>query len=709
MEEIGIDIGPMNVRLENIHANTSPANYVSFLQESHRSGNRSDRDSIHSVSSMRSVMSGMSSLWSGFGLRSTNNVAKTEKAKAQFVTDLKYLYSAFTKIPCLRLSPDHNAHLISGYEEFPFDTAVPLLAFKNVSSLEVSDVDFRQFYGWDRLADQLRSLTVKRAHLNDLSELLTSIVLDDMDKRRRRSSRSHMSAPLLWPGNPSSRVNEASRTLSHPGSPTVEDKMGHSTSPKNNLQMLDGIGHRRSPTKPRNKSSSPTRPGSSSRSETTTRYLRGAPQRVKRSGSASSNSSSHSSEHYRSGSSSNFLSLNRLPVSKWLQLRHLSVADNSLTSISTSCLAPLVGTLTSLDLSSNLFTEIPEAVASLSMLKAFNMSNCMLENLHTLVAKPFPAITVLSLRANRLISLGGIELLGSLERFDVRDNKITDPFEFARLTGNIGFRELWVARNPFANKYGPYRIMIFNLFRNASGFAEDVIIDSSGPGYHEKRHLRERITEGYSDLLAAQRQAPPAHVTSGSAQQGDRSMLDPTPIASHNPVSSSDRPEQYCSASPQEVMVGTGRRKKGLRRRIVDLAHEPISPVDPTSNPSRTLHEARSDRPSGAHNESSGAQEDGASSSPAANAGTSPRRPSQSSPTRSSAHGQSLATEIQHQNSDGEMYRQKIEALKREVGSNWLSVLTESQTQNGRAPAIPPTSFPPHDGIPMAMSNGTSS
>ncbi|SLM34439.1 hypothetical protein LPUS_03195 [Lasallia pustulata] len=197
VEELGIAIGPMNVRLENIHADNSPANYVSFLSQSQRSKGRSDRDSIHSVSSVRSVMSGMSTLWSNLGMGSSGNAARAEKAKAQMVADLKYLYSAFTKVPCLRLSPDRRARLIRGYEEFPFDTAVPLLAFKNLSALEICDVDFRQFFGWDRLAEQLRSLTVKRANLEDPTDLLVGIVLDDMDKRRRRSTKAQYS-----PGTP---------------------------------------------------------------------------------------------------------------------------------------------------------------------------------------------------------------------------------------------------------------------------------------------------------------------------------------------------------------------------------------------------------------------------------------------------------------------------------------------------------------------------
>ena len=228
---MGIPVGPLNVRLENIHADASPANYISFLSQSQRSQGRSDRDSIHSTSSVRSVISSMSNVWSGLGLGSSTSAAKTEKAKVQLMIDLKYLYSAFTKIPCLRLSPDRRARLIRGYEEFPFDTAVPLLAFKNVSALEICDVDFRQFFGWDKMAEQLRSLTVKRSSVGDPTDLFVNIVLDDMDKRRRRSSRNH----LPWPASPSSRFSDAGRPDSNPSSPVIDDKLGQS--PRKSLHL----------------------------------------------------------------------------------------------------------------------------------------------------------------------------------------------------------------------------------------------------------------------------------------------------------------------------------------------------------------------------------------------------------------------------------------------------------------------------------------
>jgi hypothetical protein len=54
----------------------------------------------------------------------------------------------------------------------------------------ICHVDFRQFYSWDRIADQLRSLTLKD---EDPTDLLVNIVLDGMDKRRRRWPRFSIS------------------------------------------------------------------------------------------------------------------------------------------------------------------------------------------------------------------------------------------------------------------------------------------------------------------------------------------------------------------------------------------------------------------------------------------------------------------------------------------------------------------------------------
>ncbi|RAO69129.1 uncharacterized protein BHQ10_005141 [Talaromyces amestolkiae] len=566
-EDLSIAVGSMNVRLENIH-NDSSSSYVSFLNQPRRT--RGDRDSIHSVSSVRSVMSGMSAVWSSFGLGSKDSVTKSEKAKAALDADLKYLYSAFTKIPCLRLAPDRRARLIRGYEEFPLDTAVPLHAFKNLSALEIIDIDYRSFYGWDRLSEQLRTLTLKRANINDPTDLLTKIVLDDVDKRRRRPSKSYPSpipgGSMATTPQPVYKYDDASSTsnthkpVSAPGSPSLSNNLATSTSPKS-IPMIRGgsegeRGHRRTG------SYSPTRPQTSSRQHTQNRHSRGhSINKVARSSSGSSNSSEVSLHGNRS--SSNLLA-GVLPPTKWRFLRHLGLADNSLTTLPSDCFMPVANTLHSLDLSSNLFAEIPDSLPSLVALRALNLSNCMINSLRSIAKNPLPAITALNLRGNRLSSLAGIERLLSLERLDLRDNNLTDPTEIARLTGLPEIREIWVSGNPFTKTHSNYRVTIFNLFRRTPGFTEDIIIDASGPGYSERKQLVDRVAEPESAPVVRPVELEPAKTVSKV----------PAPVRQELLSQDITTAAAVAAATEATGTAGTTHRKRGNRRRIVDLSRE---------------------------------------------------------------------------------------------------------------------------------------
>jgi hypothetical protein len=558
-EDLQIPVGPMNVRLENIHTDASPTNYVSFLGSAQRNKTKtSDRDSVHSVSSVRSVMSGMSSLWSSLRIGS-NSEAKAEKQKAQLQEDLRYLYSAFTKIPCLRLSPDHKARLIAGYEEFPFDTAVPLFAFKNVTALEIHDVDFRQFYGWDRLAENLRSLTVKRAGVDDPADLLINIVLDDIDKRRRRSAKTHQPSATPWSTASPSKHTQMARSESPPLSPTATGKQ--STSPRGAAAAA-----RENPSRAgqRQRSTSPSRPQSSRHgsSHVYGRSTASAPNIRRSSGSSSSSVRSTTPR----GSSSNLLSLGWFPATKWRFLRHLSLADNALTNISAASLAPLTNTLQSLDLSSNLFAEIPDSLASLTCLRALNLSNCMIDGLQSLGRFPLPAITTLNLRSNRLSSLAGVERLLSLERVDFRDNRLTDPTEVARLTGVPDISDIYVNRNPFCKTHATYRVTIFNLFRKTPGYTEDIVIDSVGPSSAEKKQLVDRVPETRGVPIVK----PPPEDDTQSAYVPPRVVK-----AVDTPYDTSELLKR--TGSLQRTKSGPSgqdsqRKKKGPKRRIVELS-----------------------------------------------------------------------------------------------------------------------------------------
>ncbi|KAI8626939.1 hypothetical protein F5Y19DRAFT_195405 [Xylariaceae sp. FL1651] len=710
-EDLGIDVGPMKVRLENLHDSTTSANYVSFLSPSQRTKSRgSDAVSIRSVSSIRSVMSGMSALWNSFGIGSSIAAARNEKQKAAVQVDLKYLYSAFTKIPCLRLAPDWRAKLIRGYEEFPFDSAVPLYVFKNLQALEICSIDFRQFFGWDRLAEQVRSLTLKNASIEDPADILIDIVLDDMDKRRRRSAKAqttptdayaHASSPKrsptatelhrsgLIPTTPERRNTVADLNIGSLGNESVES-LSPDGSRRPSVARIETEEPRYAQQFVRPRSHSPRRPASSRHHSTNPRGAH----KVKRSGSGSSHSSLSDSWHNPRNSASNLLTAGILPPSKWRFLKHLSLADNSLTVVTATSLAPLANTLNSLDLSMNLFTQIPDSLATLTALRALNLSHCMIDSLHSLLRNPLPAISALNLRSNRLSSIAGIEKLFPLERLDLRDNRLADPVELARLTGIPDIREIWVEGNPFTRTHRDYRIIIFNLFRETPGFTEDIIIDASGPTHAEKKYLVDRVA-----IPAAVPVVKPTISEIPAVDVSKPTIIHDSPrqpalLRKERPV----RPTPKAVTS--EVNTSSTRRRRTPKRRIVDLAtndrdaltsSQPtnaegfaskarIASASPQDNYRISQPPERLDVPVRILGE--------LTPSTTLNPPEVPRidtncvsKPTTPSTIQEPRHPWSDA---QDWNASGEIYRQKIEALRDKVGNGYLSVLNEENWDPSR-------------------------
>jgi Leucine rich repeat len=668
-QELGVAVGPMDIRVENIHSDASPANYVSFLNQAQRRKLRSsDRDSIHSVSSIRSVMSTMSSLWSRLGLLSKSE-SKLEKQKAAVLDDLKYLYSAFTKVPCLRLSPDHKAPLIAGFEEFPFDSAVPLLAFKNVTVLEISDIDFRQFYGWDRMADQLRSLTLKRAGVDDPTDILVNVVLDDMDKRRRRSAKVPPSPILPWSA-PSPVLRQADLVRS------TSD-----ASPPPRPLSLGSTGALMSATKNSNvrrRSVSPPRPCSSRHGSSQSHSRSVTP--VLRRSSASSGSTDRGNTPR--GSSSNLLSLGFIPASKWRFLRQLSLADNSLTNITAQSLATVAGTLQYLDLSSNLFKEVPDCLSSLISLRALNLSHCMIDSLHSLSKSPLPAITTLNLRGNRLASIAGIERLLSLERIDLRENRLTDPTELARLTGIPGMLEVYVNRNPFVKTHPSYRVTIFNLFRSSPGYADDISIDHQHPSYSERKQLVDRAPE---------RQAVP--VVKAQVEFAGVESLRPVSVATETPILYDAFYDKVEGTGHHRKRSEHGRnsqrRKKSSRRRIVPIAQEDVTEtVGITTEPTSYLPK---------ESVASVATDD---STYGGSIDITPTKAASEDAVLGMIdtieEGEITATAVKSETdsksaTEGEIYKRRIEELRSDFGNSWLSALTDERWEAGQQ--SPATAF----------------
>jgi len=381
------------------------------------------------------------------------------------------------------------------------------------------------------------------------------------------------------------------------------------------------------------------------------------------------------------------MTLGQLHASKWRFLRHLSLADNGLTFITPSSLIPLASTLHSLDLSDNLFSEIPDSLSSLTNLRALNLSNCMINSLHSLSRNPLPAITVLNLRSNRLLSLAGIERLFSLEKVDLRDNKLADPTELARLTRIPDMQDVFVHKNPFVRTHTNYRVTIFNLFRSSPGYVEDISIDSTGPTYNERKSLVDRVPE-LEGLPIVRTHLPqePEHTSA----EASRTMPPP-------PRPTADSSAQARNSESKSDNT-TQRRKKAPRRRIVELSEQdPASPPPTAQLEPSTAQMEDALTPGQPVTESNGEQTVYHTAQSNLNVPRAPPISTRSiSPSPARPEPPDLVSdddipvrEPEDLGITSDTYRQKIEALKNDYGSNWLTALGEDKadrrkTQQGR-------------------------
>jgi Leucine-rich repeat (LRR) protein len=173
LEGIGIDIGTLDVKVD------SPSRPMSFVNIFAGP----DRSDALSLSSIRSSFSAVSALSLGGSFWSSSPPVSVG-------TELKYIYSSFTKLPALSLSAPGRKMIKELAAEPPNENALPLDAFKNLQSLECADIDPRMLLGWDRLAESLRSLTIKRSGVEDVSDVFIGAVVDDQARREGCSTRA---------------------------------------------------------------------------------------------------------------------------------------------------------------------------------------------------------------------------------------------------------------------------------------------------------------------------------------------------------------------------------------------------------------------------------------------------------------------------------------------------------------------------------------
>jgi hypothetical protein len=282
----------------------------------------------------------------------------------------------------------------------------------------------------------------------------------------------------------------------------------------------------------------------------------------------------------------------------------------------------------------------------------------------------------------------------------MRDNKINDPTELARLTGIPDLREIWILGNAFTRTHSNYRITIFNLFRKTPGYTEDILIDSYGPGYTERRGLIDRVAERASVPVVK----PITHY-SHSAVEVNRPVIE-YPNPREPSVIRKERPSPVTTLS-EVNMTSTGRRRRVPKRRIVDLSTTDTSPSKTKPAVGLSTDEAipgvaglddrfgiRTDpsyQTASSHVPSEPRNTQSQQDVTRIDTSTVPRLP----PIESLTYGHPVikapsSNDPQDWNISGDIYRKKIEALRNEVGNGWLSVLSEEgwETQRNTQPGM---------------------
>ncbi|KAG9316586.1 hypothetical protein JVU11DRAFT_2639 [Chiua virens] len=233
IESLGIDVGSLDVTVNNP---SKPMHYTHI-----DIGSAVDKSETLSLASFRSSLSAVSglSLSSGWWGRPEQQSIDAE---------LKYIYSSFTKIPALQLKSPGPKVIAELKDEPPNQSALPLDAFKNLRSLSTVDIDPRMLLGWDRISESIRSLTIKRSGLEDVTDIFVGAVLDDQarrdgllkDQRLRQIPRRQPSwANTPLPASVPEDVEEATPIPDHPSIPSPSALSPHKWGFLRHLSLAD--------------------------------------------------------------------------------------------------------------------------------------------------------------------------------------------------------------------------------------------------------------------------------------------------------------------------------------------------------------------------------------------------------------------------------------------------------------------------------------
>ncbi|KAF8948971.1 hypothetical protein BGZ47_000646 [Haplosporangium gracile] len=365
---------------------------------------------------------------------------------------------------------------------------LPLAAtFSALTHLELHKIPPDSIEGWEVLMKQLKSLVIIQSGMEDVYDIMVKSVIDSERRRRQRISREKSRAILIQKEQQEALKDAALTSQELEVDPTAKDETSN--------------------------------------------------------GSASSFS-------VASGAGSDSLESDAVILSSlkmWPLLRHLSLSDNSLPTLTRNDTFIHTQSIASLDLSHNLFLSPPSALIHLHNLHNLNLSYNMISGVQS-IYQILGNIAILDLRGNRLESLSGLERLWNLEKVDVRENHLDEAAEVGRLAALPGIREVWSERNPFCLIQPKHRLEILAVFK-ANG--HDLMLDGSLASFNEKRLLANMSPSAFSTTISSINNV--ANIPSASAPIATfaKELVRPEPIRhSRTPSSKTDEALNAATLSP---------------------------------------------------------------------------------------------------------------------------------------------------------------
>ncbi|KAI9473899.1 MAG: hypothetical protein EXX96DRAFT_322695 [Benjaminiella poitrasii] len=398
----------------------------------------------------------------------------------------------------------------------------------------------------------------------------------------------------------------------------------------------------------------------------------------------------------KSGQIDNAADIIRLNDTPWSELKLLSLADNSLTTLEDDA-AQLLRGVSHLNLSSNLLIDIPAALASLYNLSCLNLSHNMI-SFATGVNTVLGNIQELDLRGNRLTVLAGLDRLWALEKLDVRDNRIEDAAEIGRLTSLPNISMIWVEGNPFTKLQSDYRVDIFTLFKRNN---LNIELDGTGPSFAERRRIQVPINKKESDTpiasaTIATEVIPSSTLLSSSTSSSSKNKNEwPTAVVDNGPIDEQQQKEEVEEEVEEATSIATTKhnnnnkdtsykkkiaraKSKNSKRQIrlgqikEDNIPLPTAAIaaeaeDDSSNNKKHMHRLA--------DLEEAVQQEAANSRRAASIRSRKSNKKGNKKPEEAATTTSQGAESTKRSS--ELFRKKIEAMRREAGTEWLRVLQE--------------------------------